>query len=67
MTDKNLLEVNSSNVQNPFIEDKNIIPSIDPNSLNKPNISISSTEINSNKKIEIAQNYTPKKNKFFKN
>ena len=61
MTDKNQLEVNSSNVQNPFIEDKNIIPSVDLNSLKQPEISIDSTEINSNKKIEIAQNFTPKK------
>ena len=61
MTDKNQLEVNSSNVQNPFIEDKNIIPSVDLNSLKQPEISIDSTEINSNKRIEIAQNFTPKK------
>ena len=61
MTDKNQLEVNSSNVQNPFIEYKNIIPSVDLNSLKQPEISIDSTEINSNKKIEIAQNFTPKK------
>ena len=61
MTDKNPLEVNSSNVQNPFIEDKNVIPSVDLNSLKQPEISIASTEINSNKRIEIAQNFTPKK------
>ena len=64
MTDKKSIEANSSNIQNihnPFIEDKNIIPSLEQNSLKQAEISIASTEINSNKKIEIAQNFTQKK------
>ena len=61
MADKNLLEVNSLNVQNPFSDGKKIIPSIDQNFLKQPGISIASTEINSNKRKEIVQYFTPKK------
>ena len=61
MTDKNLLEVNSSNAQNPFIDDKKIMSSIDQKPFKQPEISFAPTEINSNKRIDIAHNFTPKK------
>ena len=61
MADKNLLELNSLNVQNPFSDGKKIIPSIDQHFLKQPGISIASTEINSNKRKEIVQYFTPKK------
>ena len=59
MTD-NIIKKNSSNIVNGFIDDTNLRFSA-KNPVNPDEASICSTEINTNRKIEISKNFTPKK------
>ena len=62
MIENNALNIDTTKSINPFITDKKTKPPIiDQNTNQKAEISIASTDINSNKAIELEQNSTPKK------